>query len=424
MKQAVAKLGGSILGGTRDAAAVLDIIRGYEGPLVAVVSALKGVTDALAAAAEGKGPPPGALIARLKAEHLGFAEALGAPSAALEAASLRIELILRGLGVLLGAPRGASDARRRAEILATGERLSATCVALAFAALGRPAPIVEPRELGLVAADSPSGPRVDVEAAGPSIRAALADLRDAVVPGFYGVDAEGGTVLFGRGGSDYSAAIVAAGLGASRCDLVKDVSGLLTADPVIVPGARRVRELSYAEAEALARGGAKVLHQLTVEPLREAGIALRIVGREASEWETRIGPRLRSSEGARAIALAPGPAGSARLTVACSGWAAKSAAAVIGALEARGVAARALSMGPEGASFSVIVDGSRGEDGLKIAHEVLFEGGLRAERAYAGAGRAQAGLAEAGLAEAGRAQAGHAEAGRAQAGLALNPGVA
>jgi hypothetical protein len=58
--------------------------------------------------------------------------------------------------------------------------------------------------------------------------------------------------------------------------------------------------------------------------------------------------------------------------VACSGWAAKSAALVIGALETRGVTARALSMGPEGASFSVIVDGSRGNEGLRIAHSALF----------------------------------------------------
>lgn len=232
---------------------------------------------------------------------------------------------------------------------------------------------MEPRELGLIAREAPEGPLVDMEVAGPRIRAALGRLSDAVVPGFYGVDEAGRPLLFGRGGSDYSAAVVAAGLGAARCDLVKDVAGFLTADPLLVPNARPVPALSYAEAEALAKGGAKILHHLCVEPLRDAGIPLRIIGRGDPRGETRIGPRSASREGARAIALASGPAGSARLTVACCGWAAKSAAAVIGALEARGVPARALSMGSDGASFSILVDGSRSEDGLRIAHSALFE---------------------------------------------------
>ena len=370
MKHAVVKLGGSVLGGSRDAAAILDIIDACDEPLVVVVSALKGVTDRLAAAADrGEGrASSAALLSSLREEHRALSEALGAPAAALEAATLKLDRILRRLSALLG----ASDPGCRAETIATGERLSATCVALAFAALGRPAPVVEPRELGLVGRESPEGPSVDLAAAGPRIRAALLGLSDAVVPGFYGVDARGRHLLFGRGGSDYSAAVIAAGLGAGRCDLVKDVALFLTADPLVVPGARPVPALSYAEAEALAKGGAKILHHKTVEPLRAACIPLRIIGRDPSSGETRIGPRSASREGARAIALASGPAGSARLTVACSGWAAKSAALVIGALETRGVTARALSMGPEGASFSVIVDGSRGNEGLRIAHSALF----------------------------------------------------
>jgi aspartate kinase len=390
MKHAVVKIGGSVLGGSRAAAAVLDIIDAYEDPLVVVVSALKGVTDSLAAAVDLEAPK--ALIESLRNEHRDFARALGAPAAALEAASLRIDRILDRLAALLAAP----DPRCRADVLATGERLSATCAALAFAALGRPAPIVEPRELGLVGRDSPEGPSVDLAAAGPRIRAALLGLSAAVVPGFYGIDPSGRTLLFGRGGSDYSAALVAAGLGAGRCDLVKDVAGFLTADPLLVPSARPVPALSYAEAEALAKGGAKVLHHLTVEPLRIAGIPLRVIGRGASRGETRIGPRSASREGARAIALASGPAGSARLTVACCGWAAKSAATVIGALEARGLPARALSMGRDGASFSILVDGSRGKDGLRIAHAALFEPAqleLRPLREFIGVGLKPEGLA-------------------------------
>lgn len=376
MNQAVLKLGGSVLRGAGDAAAIKDIIDSYEDPLVVVASALKGVTDALAAAADrdAGGPAPEALIAALRKRHLAFAEALDAPAAALAAAAARLDRIFRRLFALLA----RADPRDRPEILGTGERLSATCVALAFAALGRPVPIVEPRALGLLASEGPDGPSVDLDAAGPSIRAALESLPGSVVPGFYGVDAEGRPVLFGRGGSDYSAAIIAAALGARRCDLVKDVPGFLTADPLLVAGARPVFELSYEEAEALARGGARILHHRTVGPLRAAGIPLRIIGGTSSGGGTRIGPRPLSREGARAIALGAGPAGSARITVACCGWAAKSAALVIGALEASGVAARGFSMGQDGASFAVLVDGARGEEGLRIAHAALFEASARA----------------------------------------------
>jgi aspartokinase len=214
MKQAVLKLGGSVLRGPRDAAAILDIIDSHEDPLVVVVSAFKGVKDALEAAAdrEASGISPEALLDSLREKHLAFAEAVGAPSAALEAATMRLDRILYRLSVLLA----ADCPRDRAEIIGTGERLSATCVALAFAALGRPAPVVEPRELGFVVSEGPLGPFIDLGAAGPTIRAALERLYDSVVPGSYGVDTRGRTVRLGRGGTDYCAAIIAAGLGARR----------------------------------------------------------------------------------------------------------------------------------------------------------------------------------------------------------------
>jgi aspartate kinase/aspartokinase/homoserine dehydrogenase 1 len=380
MKQAVLKLGGSVLRGPEDASAILDILDSYADPLVVVVSAFKGVTDALTAAAGGAegARSAGALACELRRGHRAFAEALGAPTAALEAASLRVDRLLCRLLALLD----SADPRNRPEILGMGERLSATCIALALAALGRPAPIVEPGELGLVVSEGSSGPFVDLGEAGPKIRAALEGRRDAVVPGFYGVDEEGRAVLLGRGGSDYSAALVAAALGARSCDLVKDVAGFLTADPGIVAEARPVFDLSYEEAEALAIGGAKVLHSSSIRPLRAAGVPMRIIGRhDLGGGSTRIGPGGFSLEGPRALALATCVSGAARITVACRGWAAKSAARVISALESRGIATRGFTMGPEAVSFSVLVDGCRGEEGLKVAHEALFGRVARRESA-------------------------------------------
>jgi bifunctional aspartokinase / homoserine dehydrogenase 1 len=376
MKHTVIKLGGSVLRGPRDAEAILGLLEGYAGPLLVVVSALKGVTDRLAAAESS--PAGGAgLLSRLREEYLDFALAFGAPAAAEAAAARQIERLLAGLGRLLD-PAEPSSARldRRARVLATGERLSAVCLSLALASLGRPAPVIEPGRLGLAALpceEDPEDARAELSSSAPRIRAAVSGLDALVVPGFYGVGPDGLHRLFGRGGSDYSAAVIAACLGASSCDLIKDVPGVFTADPSLVAGARPVLELSYAEASALARGGANILHQRCVEPLREAGVPLRILSGSSAGGETRVGREdsIRPGPGPRAVALARGPSGSAAITVAGAG-ASKSAALVLRALESRGLPVRAFYPGPEARSFRLLVEGGRGGEALNVAHDALF----------------------------------------------------
>jgi bifunctional aspartokinase / homoserine dehydrogenase 1 len=89
------------------------------------------------------------------------------------------------------------------------------------------------------------------------------------VPGFFGVSESGDITTFGRGGSDYSAAVVAAALGAEILEVWKDVPGYMSADPHFVPSARLIPLLSYDEAAELSYFGAKILHPRTVEPLRK-----------------------------------------------------------------------------------------------------------------------------------------------------------
>jgi bifunctional aspartokinase / homoserine dehydrogenase 1 len=390
MNHTVIKLGGSVLRGPEDAGAILEILGRYSGPLVVVVSALKGVTDRLAAAI--RSPQRGAQLAReLRAEYTCLARAFRAPEAAEAAALLQLERLLGSLERLLGAglpSRGApaDDAAARilaprilaTRILVMGERLSAVCLSLALTAVGRPAPVLEPGRLGLVA--RPSGVEgngvasgdalADIPASEARIRSALERLDAAVVPGFYGVAEDGACLLFGRGGSDYSAAVIAACLGAKSCDFIKDVAGLFTADPFLVPGALPVLDLSYAEAGALARGGANILHPDCVEPLRASAVPLRILGGPALEGFTRVGGP--AGQGPRALALKRGPAGSAAITVAGSGCASRSAASVLKALDASGLQARAFLPGTDIASFSVLVEASRGGEALRVAHDALF----------------------------------------------------
>jgi bifunctional aspartokinase / homoserine dehydrogenase 1 len=322
MRHTIVKLGGSVLTGPGDADAIRGILSEYEGPIVVVVSALKGVTDELALAAKRPARRDDELLARLRARHFEMAEALGSPSsqgcasagpsagrrlrvrgspAAIAAAEARIDEIIDMLGELLACPASRRD--RYARILSSGERLSAACVAVAAAAEGRPGPILEPSRLGLVARGSDRDAEADIPASAPSIRKAVDSLDLAIVPGFYGVAEDGRPLLFGRGGSDYSAAVIAACLGARSCDLVKDVPGIFSSDPGRDPDARALSEISYGEAAAMAAGGSKVLHPRCVAPLAAARVVLRVRGSVLSDGMTLV--RERPAPGARAQA-APG----------------------------------------------------------------------------------------------------------------------
>jgi len=96
------------------------------------------------------------------------------------------------------------------------------------------------------------------------------------VPGFFGVSEKGEITTFGRGGSDYSAAVIAAALNAEVLEVWKDVPGYMSADPKFVPEAQMIPLLSYDEAAELSYFGAKILHPRTVEPLRRLGLAIAV----------------------------------------------------------------------------------------------------------------------------------------------------
>lgn len=367
MKPVVVKLGGSVLTGARDAGAILDVLSAYETPLVVVVSALKGVTDRLIAARDSA-QGASLLVGDLLGLHSAFVAALDPPQSVRARTLARLDELSVELSVLL---EGAGGADRRARIASFGERLSAPCVAAALAVLGRETEVLEPGSVGLVAVGPEDDAEADLEVSAHRIVHALSARQATVVPGFYGVGLDGLVRLFGRGGSDYSAAVIAACLEARSCDLVKDSAGLLTADPVLVPGALPVRRLSYREAAALARGGAKILHPRAVGPLARAGIPLRILGESGPDSATVVGPRT-SERAPRAIALGRGPQGTAELTVAGEGSAAIAAAAVLGAFEERGLRARSFSASRGSAAFHVVVDASKGAEALRAAHDALF----------------------------------------------------
>lgn len=188
--------------------------------------------------------------------------------------------LVKGLAVL-----GELSPRSVDAISSYGERLSSALVALAFRRFGIDAVHLDARQI-LITNDrhtraAPNYPLTNLrlkERVEP-----LAQQQVVVMGGFIGSTAAGVTTTLGRGGSDFSASIVGAGLGAEEIQIWTDVNGMLTADPTIYPDGRRVNTISFAEAAELAYFGAKVLHPATVVPAVEKNIPVWILNTRRPE---------------------------------------------------------------------------------------------------------------------------------------------
>ena len=271
------KFGGASLADSAAVRHAVDIIRRHRAEAtVVVVSAMAGTTDALLTVAQqagsGDARTVAPLIARLRLRHAEVARAL-LPGGRLRADVLAVitdrfaelEALAEGLRLLRELTPRTID-----YIVSRGERLSATLVAAALEAGGARARYVEATDLihtdAAFGRASPDDARTD-----RSVQRALLPLLERgiipVVPGFIGSTPEGELATLGRGGSDLTATLLGRALGAKRVSLWKDVPGLLTADPRVVPDARVIPQLHAREAAELAYYGAKVLHPRALIPV-------------------------------------------------------------------------------------------------------------------------------------------------------------
>jgi len=277
------KFGGTSVGSPDAIRAVSGIVAraAREHRLVLVVSAQAGVTDALVRGAEsaaaGDGETFGAIAQQLHERHAATAQAL-VPSirerGALDADTARLlgefQTLCHGINVLAELTPRALDA-----IKSIGERLNAPLVAAALRAAGVQAQSVDAS--GLIVTDNRHGDASPLmEPTTARSRERLLPLLDAgtvpVVTGFIGATTEGAVTTLGRGSSDYSAAILGAALDADEVVFYKEVDGVMTADPRVVPEARVLRRIGYDEIGELAYFGAKVLHSKTIQPLVDKSI--------------------------------------------------------------------------------------------------------------------------------------------------------
>jgi aspartate kinase len=275
-----------------------------KGATVVVVSAMSGVTDQLIAGARAAAQGRDAVYRQIKAEllsrHLDVVEGL------LQRSSRRLEVggyvedqlhelerLYRSIAVL-----GELTARGRDTVASFGEHLSMHILAALLRERGIRAQAVSSSDL-IVTDDGHGAATPLMEATRVRLHARIAPLIERgvlpVITGYIGATEEGVTTTLGRGGSDFSAAIIGAGLDADEVWIWSDVDGILTADPNIVPHAGTLTELSYVEAADLAYVGAEVLHPKTIRPLVRRRIPLRIVN---SFNPTHQGTRIVESPGA------------------------------------------------------------------------------------------------------------------------------
>lgn len=259
--------------------AALAAARAGSGVLL-VLSALSKVTDSLFAAGRaavaGQEAEALALLKAVIERHRAVAAELfagapipGAVEAALAAAEAELGSVLKGAALLGALPDRSMD------ILAGRGELLSTAILAAFVG----APWIDARTV--MRTDSRFGcakPLVaEIKAlAAERILPLIGPGKIAVTQGYIGADAGGASTTLGRGGSDYSASLFGAALGASEIQIWTDVEGILTCDPRVVPSARPVEFLGYDEAAELAAFGAKVLHPATILPAVELGIPVTV----------------------------------------------------------------------------------------------------------------------------------------------------
>ena len=280
------KFGGTSVGtpeAVRRAAQIVCDTRKDWSQIVVVTSALSGVTnlliDSATRAARGDMSAFHRAVSELTGRHQAIIEQLIANPARKHLVQREIKLLIGDFSNLCSAINVLGEASPRAldAVAALGERLSVRILAAAVESAGAPAEYIESTRL-VVTDDHFQNAAPDMAATTARTRQTLLPMlatgRIPVVTGFIGATPSGTTTTLGRGGSDYSAAILAVALEASEVWIWTDVDGVMTADPRLAPEARTIPVISYREVAEMAHFGAKVLHPKSIHPVIEAGIAL------------------------------------------------------------------------------------------------------------------------------------------------------
>jgi len=282
------KFGGTSMGSAQaieQVAAIIGTQLAKGDQLLIVVSAMSGVTDTLLNAARTASRGDSATFLStteaLRNRHFVAARELIADRPALADLLVELEVLFAELIALCHSVAILREATPRAldRVASFGERLSARLLAAHLRQLGQTATTIDATDLIVTDDNFQDASPLTAETRARVQIKAVAMARQGGIPvitGFIGATVDGLTTTLGRGGSDYSAAIIGAAADAEEVWIYTDVDGVMTTDPRLVPHAQVLSTLSYAEVGELAYFGAKVLHPKTVQPIVDRGLPLRV----------------------------------------------------------------------------------------------------------------------------------------------------
>lgn len=378
----VMKFGGTSVGtgpAMSQTAAILASAYRDGWPVIAVISAMAGITNLLQesaiAAACGDGTASSRLSRELLDRHLAVIDEVIGNTGQREAAGMAIRELVERCVRLVESVHVLGDLSPRGSdwIVSFGERMSVIILAGALVEQGIAAePVNSDRVIVTDEVFGSAEPLLDKTR--ERAQTTLGPLLDRgvlpVMTGFFGATEAGVTATLGRGGSDYSAAILANVMGADEVWIWTDVDGVMTADPRLVPDARTLPAVSFAEATELAYFGAKVIHSPTMRPAADRGIPIWIKNTFRPEHPgTRIGPEPAEHGSVKAITAIPGLS---VITVEGSGFlgVAGATARVFSVLGRAGINVYMISQASSQHSLSFVV---RGTDGPKVVRLLTAE---------------------------------------------------
>ena len=284
----VLKFGGTSLSSPNHIRNVAKIIASFskDNEIVVVCSAVDGITDDLLTISrlieQKKKDDVTKTLNNIIKKHKQFANQTVKNSAIKKQLLQKLNIDVSELKELVGGLTLLKEVSARSldYLISFGERLSDDLVSFALQDIKKKSTALNGKEVGIVT-DSNFGesrPLMDTTRIriSKTLGSLLAKKITPVVGGFAGADQHGNITTFGRGGSDYTATIIASCINADEIWLMSDVDGLMTADPKLVKNAKLLKEVSYAEAIEMAQFGAKQIHPRTFEPLFHKKIPMRI----------------------------------------------------------------------------------------------------------------------------------------------------
>lgn len=273
----VMKFGGTSVGSPEALKRVADIIATTEGDRVAVVSAMSGITNYLVSITDNPVEDAEPIIKQFEEKHMMTAAQLF-EGEALTAFKRDMEPRMENFRNAVYADR--KDPFYKDNLTSQGERFSSLILSHLLKNMGIDSVALTSEEAGIAAEGHPLSGSANLKKTsmgmGIKVKPLLSMNITPVITGFYGANEQGRPLTFGRGGSDYSAAVVANALDADLLEIWTDVDGFMSSDPRIIRKAKKIDEMNFGEAAELAYFGAKVLHPRTIEPVRLKHIPLKV----------------------------------------------------------------------------------------------------------------------------------------------------